>query len=173
MAIATFGGNMAEAHSFVQVCDQGEIRSAYMTIVILMCLLMAACAYVCKLHSLAKVSIKETPIVQTGNRQVFSGSCKYQHAAPPSNSGKGSGPFLAPAAKRMSVVHSTHLPTWCKDIYLCSKFQLDKCHLFDHRSGGSTVHVKHKYHVSRDCHALRDSQVLQVSLCKLCENKHK
>jgi hypothetical protein len=161
MAIATLGGNMAEAHSFVQVCDQGEIKSAYMTIVILMCLLVAACAYVCKLHSLAKVSIKETPTVQTDKIRPIT-LCG-------GNTGKGS----APAAKRMSVVHSTHLPTWCKDIYLCSKFQLDKCCLFDHRSGGNTVHVRHKYHVSRDCHALRDSQVLQVSLCKLCENKHK
>jgi hypothetical protein len=161
MAIATLGGNMAEAHSFVQVCDQGEIKSAYMTIVILMCLLVAACAYVCKLHSLAKVSIKETPTVQTDKIRPIT-LCG-------GNTGKG----FAPAAKRMSVVHSTHLPTWCKDIYLCSKFQLDKCCLFDHRSGGNTVHVRHKYHVSRDCHALRDSQVLQVSLCKLCENKHK
>ena len=166
---------MAEAHSFVQVCDQGEIKSAYLTIVILMCLLVAACAYVCKLHSLAKVSIKETPTVQTDKiRPVFSGHCKYPHAASEANTGKGSGPFSAPAAKRMSVVHATHLPTWCKDIYLCSKFQLDKCNSgADHRSGGNTVHVRHKYHVSRDCHALRDSQVLQVSLCKLCENKHK
>ena len=160
---------MAEGHSFVQVCDQGEMQSAYMTILILMCLLFAACAYIYKLHCLMKVSSmkvssmkdssKEPSTVQTDNIRPVVSHCKYPHAAP--------------AAKRMSVVHSTHLPTWCKDIYLCSKFQLDKCCLFDHRSGGNTVHVRHKYHVSRDCHALRDSQVLQVSLCKLCENKHK
>ena len=173
MAIALVSGNMAEGHSFVQVCDQGEMQSAYMTILILMCLLFAACAYIYKLHCLMKVSSKEISTVQTDKIRSVVSHCKYPHAAPPTNSGKGSGPFSAPAAKRMSVVHSTHLPTWCKDIYLCSKFQLDKCHLFDHRSGGNTVHVKHKYHVSRDCHALRDSQVLQVSLCKLCENKHK
>jgi hypothetical protein len=106
-----------------------------------------------------KDSSQEPSTVQTGNRPVFSGYCKYPHAAP--------------AAKRMSVVHSTHLPTWCKDIYLCSTFQLEKCCLFDHRPGGNTVRAKHKYHVQRDCPALRDSKVLQVSLCKLCENKHK
>ena len=159
MAIATLCDSMAEAHSFVQVCDQGEMRSAYLTIVILMCLLLAACAYIYKLHLLAKVSIKETPSAQIG--KIKPADC--------SAGSRGS----APAAKRMSVVHSNHLPVWCKDIYLCSTFLRDKCCLFDHRPGGNIVHVRHKYHVSRDCHALRDSQVLQVSLCKLCENKHK
>jgi hypothetical protein len=158
-------GNMAEGHSFVQVCDQGEMQSAYMTILILMCLLFAACAYIYKLHCLMKVSSmkvssmkdssQEPSTVQTGNRPVFSGYCKYPHAAP--------------AAKRMSVVHSTHLPTWCKDIYLCSSLQLGK----GSNNKGGTVHTKNKYHVQQDCVALRNSQVLQVSLCKLCENKYK
>jgi hypothetical protein len=166
MAIATLGGNMAEAHSFVQVCDQGEMKSAYMTIVILMCLLVAACAYIYKLHSLAKVSIKETPTVQTDKIRpvTFCAGSASKHSAP--------------AAKRMSVVHSAHLPAWCKDIYMCGSIQLDK------NSDGRTMinkdhsvpikRTKNKYHVQHDCHALRNSEfVVQVSLCKLCENKHK
>ena len=155
MAIALVSGNMAEGHSFVQVCDQGEMQSAYMTILILMCLLFAACAYIYKLHCLMKISSKEISTVQTDIIRPVVSHCKG----------------AAPAAKRMSVVHSAHLPTWCKDIYLCSTLQLEK------NSGGpytcSTVRTKSKYHVQQDCPALRNSQVLQVSLCKLCENKHK
>jgi hypothetical protein len=155
MAIALVSGNMAEGHSFVQVCDQGEMQSAYMTILILMCLLFAACAYIYKLHCLMKVSSKEISTVQTDKIRPVVSHCKG----------------AAPAAKRMSVVHSAHLPTWCKDIYLCSTLQLEK------NSSGpytcSTVRIKNKYHVQQDCPALRNSQVLQVSLCKLCENKHK
>ena len=162
MAIATFGDNMAEAHSFVQVCDQGEMKSAYLTIVILMCLLMAACAYIYKLHSLAKVSIKETPTVQTDKiRPVISCS---------GNSSRS----LAPAAKRMSVVHSQHLPVRCKDIYVCSSISTDLDNDGRYKlSRDQSVRAKHKYHVQHDCPALWNSQVLQVSLCKLCENRHK
>ena len=55
---------MAEAHSFVQVFDQGEMKSAYLTIVILMCVLLSACAYVYRLFFLANASSKETPSVR-------------------------------------------------------------------------------------------------------------
>ena len=150
---------MAEAHSFVQVCDQGEMKSAYLTIVILMCLLMAACAYIYKLHSLARVSIKETPTVQTDKIRPVIHSC----------SGSSS-----KAAKYMSVVHSQHLPVLCKDIYVCSSISTDLDNDGRYKlSRNQSVRAKHKYHVQKDCLALRNSQVLQVSLCKLCENKHK
>jgi hypothetical protein len=148
IAIALVSVDMAESHSFVQVCDQGEMQSAYMTILILLCLLFVACAYIYKLHCARKVSSLGTPTVQTDKIRPVVTHCKG-------------------AGKRMSVVHSSHIPTWCKDIYLCSSFQLEK------NSGGGTVRTKNKYHVQQDCPALRNSQVLQVSLCKLCENNHK
>jgi hypothetical protein len=121
----------------------------------LMCLLFAACAYIYKLHCLMKVSSKEISTVQTDKIRPVVSHCKG----------------AAPAAKRMSVVHSAHLPTWCKDIYLCSTLQLEKNSSGHYTCG--TVRTKNKYHVQQDCPALRNSQVLQVSLCKLCENKHK
>ena len=116
-----------------------------------------------KLQYVMKVSVKETATGQTDRIRSFSMSGGGTTC-------KGS----APVAKAMSVVHSSHLPAWCKDIYLCSSVQLDK------NSDGRTmfnkdhsVRTKSKYHVQHDCHALRNSQVLRVSLCKLCENKHK
>ena len=49
MAYALVAADLAECYSFVQVCDQDEMRLAYLTIVILLCLLFFACAYICKL----------------------------------------------------------------------------------------------------------------------------
>ena len=142
-----------------KVCDQSEMRSAYLVIFVLMCLLFLACAYIYTMFRAKKVSNSspEIPTVQPEPRSVFGakttvvGHCKA----------KGTG---------KSVIHSPHIPTWCKDIYLCSSVQLDRNSIYvkDH-----SVRTRNRYHVQQDCSALRNSQVLQISLCKLCENKHK
>ena len=147
LAIALIAVDLAECHSFVQVCDQGEMRLAYLIIFILLCLLFFACAYICKLYCAKKVSLPEISTVQTEPRPVVMHS-------------KGKG-------KSMSVVHSSHLPAWCKDIYMCNSFQLER------NPSGGIVHTKRKYHVQQDCPSLRDSHVMQISLCKICANKHK
>jgi len=142
-ATALIAVDLAECHSFVQVCDQADMKLAYLIIFILLCLLFFACVCICKLYFAKKVSIST---VQSEPQPVTMHS-------------KGAG-------KKVSVVHSPHVPAWCKDIYVCNSFQLEK-------SSGDVVHTKRKYHVRLDCPALKDSHVMQISLCKLCENKHK
>ena len=55
-AIALIAVCPAECHSFVQVCDQDEMRLAYLTIFILLCSLFFACVCICKLYCSKKSS---------------------------------------------------------------------------------------------------------------------
>ena len=155
MAIALIAVCPAECHSFVQVCDQSDMRSAYSIIFILGCLLVMACACIYTMCRATKVSSvnSETPTVQPGSRSVFGAASTVVRC-----NAKGTG---------KSVVHSPHIPTWCKDIYVCSSIQLDR-----NPRNSDIVRTRNKYHVQKDCSALKNSQVLQISLCKLCENKH-
>ena len=138
--------------------DQSDMRSAYSIIFVLMCLLVLACAYIYTMYRATKVSSvnSETPTVQPGSRSVFGAASTVVRC-----NAKGTG---------KSVIHSPHIPTWCKDIYVCSSIQLDR-NSIDRNS--DSVRTRNKYHVQKDCSALKNSQVLQISLCKLCENKHK
>ena len=49
-ATALIAVDLAECHSFVQVCDQADVKLAYLIIFILLCLLFFACVCICKLY---------------------------------------------------------------------------------------------------------------------------
>ena len=139
MAYALIAADLAECHSFVQVCDQDEMRLAYLTIFILLCLLFCAGVCIGELYCPRKTSVSQ------------SSSTVQSEPRPESTVGVGN--------------------SWisCKDIFVSNRgehYQLEA-------SGTSVVHTKRKYHIRRDCPALKNSHVVQISLCKFCENRTK
>ena len=148
MADALVAADVAECDSFVQVCDQDEVRLAYLTIIILLCALFFACVCICKLYCSRKTSVSQSsPTVQSEPR-------------PESTACAGIGEsVVAPADKAYhtadpSIWESHNSSIWGKDIFVSSQLvenhykpQTLNCH--------DAVHTERKYHSRRDCPALK------------------
>ena len=82
---------------------------------------------------------------------------------------------MVPADK---AYHTADPSTWeehfsqarCKDIFVSSQL-IENHYQPQVMNKNDVMHTERKYHVRRECQALKISQVIRISICKFCENK--